>query len=246
MALPTTREEFKRFCLGRLGAPVIKINVADEQIDDRIDYALRKFMDYHFDAISTIYYKHQITAEDIANKYITLPENIIGAVNIFPVGGGIGGTGMFSIQYQVALNDLYTYTSTPMLPYYTAMYNLQSMEQLLTGLKPLRYNRYKNQLHVDMDWNIVAVGQFLIVEAYEVVDPNEYSRVWQDSWLMQYTTAQIKEAWGTNLSKFNGLALVGGVGFDGLRILNEARDEILRLEQTLYNDYSLPPAMLIG
>lgn len=246
MALPTSRTEFKRFCLSRLGAPVIKVNVADEQVEDRIDYALRKFMDYHFDGVSMIYYKHLITEADIANKYITMPENVIGAINIFPIGGGIGGTGMFSVQYQIALNDLYTYTSQPMLPYYTAMYNLQSMEQLLVGQKPLRYNRYKNQLHVDMNWNTVTAGQFLIVEAYEVVDPNEYTRVWQDSWLMQYTTAQIKEAWGTNLSKFNGLALVGGVGFDGLRILNEARDEILRLEQTLYDDYSLPPIGYIG
>jgi hypothetical protein len=246
MALPTTREDFKRYCLGRLGAPVIKVNVADEQIEDRIDYALRKFMDYHFDGMATVYYKHQITPTDLANRFIQLPENIIGAVNIFPVGGGIGGTGMFSIQYQIALNDLYTYTSQPMLPFYTAMYNLQSMEQLLTGTKPLRYNRYKNQLHVDMDWNVVSVGQFLIVEAYEVVDPDEYPRIWQDSWLMQYTTAQIKEAWGTNLSKFTGMQMPGGVAFDGLRTLNEARDEILRLEQTLYNDYSLPPGMLIG
>ena len=246
MAVPRDRTSFKNYCLGRLGAPVIKINVADEQLEDRIDYALRKFMDYHFDGADKVYVKHLITDADIANKYIEMPENIIGAINIFPVGGGIGGTGMFSIQYQVALNDLYTLTSQPMLPYYTAMYNLQSMEQLLVGQKPLRYNRYINRLYIDMNWDTVSAGQFIIVEAYEVVDPDVYTRVWSDSWLIQYTTAQFKEAMGTNLSKFNGLALVGGVGFDGLRILNEARDEILRLEQTLHDDYSLPPIGLIG
>lgn len=89
MAVPTSRSEFKEYCLRKLGKPVIEINVDDDQVEDRIDEALKMYWDYHFDGTEKIYYKHQVTSTDKSNKYITLPENIIGAVNIFDVGDAI-------------------------------------------------------------------------------------------------------------------------------------------------------------
>lgn len=245
MALPTTRDEFKKYILRRLGAPVIEINIDDDQIEDRIDDALQMYWDYHFDGTEKLYYKHQITEQDVQNKYIELPENIIGAVRIFNPSNAIS-SGMFSIQYQIALNDLYTLTSQSMLPYYMAMQSVQFLEQMLVGEKPIRYNRNRNILHIDMNWQGVVVGNWLLVEAYEVVDPEEYPDVWKDRWLLRYATALVQRQWGQHLSKFVGMQLPGGVQFNGERILSDAQAEIALLEQEMINDYSLPPQDMIG
>lgn len=247
MSIPTTRTEFKDYCLRRLGAPVIEINVDDDQVEDRIDDALRYYWDYHFDGTEKIYYKHQITPEDVENKYITLPENIIGAVSIFSVGDpSVRADDLFNIRYQIALNDLYTLTSVSMVPYYMVMQHLGVIQEVLVGKQPIRYNRHRNQLWIDMDWNTVNVGEFLLVEAYEIVDPEVYQDVWKDRWLMQYATALIKRQWGSNLTKFSGLQLPGGVQFNGDRILDSAETEIAKLEQEMIFSYSLPVADLVG
>ena len=246
MANPTTRAEFKENCLRRLGKPVIEINVDDDQVDDRIDEALAYYWDYHFDGSSKVHYKHQVTAQDIENKYITIPENIIGVVNIFDLGSALGTNNLFNIRYQIALNDLYTLTSVSMTPYYMALQHIQFLEYLLVGKQPLRYNRHKNILHLDMDWERIGVDNYLIVEAYEVVDPTIYADVWKDRWLLQYTTALIKRQWGANLKKVQGMQMPGGLTFNGQQIFNEAMEEIAKLEQEMVYSYSLPVTDMIG
>jgi hypothetical protein len=247
MANPTTRQEFKEYCLRKLGKPVIEINVDDDQIEDRIDEALKYYWDYHFDGSEKEYYKHQIVTDDITNKYIILPENIIGAVSIFPIGDpSIRADDIFNIRYQIALNDLYTLTSVSLVPYYMAMQHLATVSDLLIGQQPIRYSRNKNKLFIDMDWNKVKVGEFLIVEAYSIVDPAIYIDVWKDRWLSRYATALIKKQWGNNLKKFTGLQLPGGVGFSGQQIYDEAEEEIEKMEQEMIMNYSLPVTDLIG
>ena len=246
MAIPTTREEFKDNILRRLGAPVIEINVDDDQIDDRIDDALKYFYDYHFDGSHKIYYKHQVTEQDKANRYITVPENIMGAVRLFPVGGSFGAAGMFDIRYQIALNDLYTLTSTSLVPYFMSMQHLQLIEELFVGQQPIRFNRQQNRLYIDMDWEKVNAGQFLVVEAYEVVDPDVYQEVWSDRWLQRYATVLVQEQWGRNLTKFIGMQLPGGVQFNGEQILQQARDDREKLEQEMISSYSLPVEDRVG
>lgn len=246
MALPTNRYDFKDYCLRKLGAPVIQINLDDTQVEDSIDYALRKFMDYHFDGQHKVYYKHQITQENIDSQSIHMPENIFGAINIFPSGFGSQRGNMFSIDYQLALNEMYTMTQNSMLPYYMSMFQLQSLEHMLQGVKPLRYNRFKNELKVDMNWNKFSPGDYLIVEAYEVVDPDEYGRVWQDPWLGDYSCAQIALRWGRVLTRYVGMTLPGGVQFNGDRILTDAQLDIARLEEELKSSYRMPPMDYIG
>jgi hypothetical protein len=247
MAVPTTRDQFKAYCLRRLGAPVIEINVDEDQVDDRIDDALRYYWDYHFDGTEKIYYKEQITANTISNKYITLPENIIGAVSVFSIGDpSVRSDDLFNIRYQIALNDLYTLTSVSMIPYYTTFQHLALIQELLVGKQPVRYNRHRNQFYIDMDWNAVNVGEFLLIEAYEIVDPNVYVDVWKDNWLMRYATALIKRQWGTNLTKFTGLQLPGGVQFNGEKIYDDAVAEIDMLEKEMINSYSLPVLDMVG
>ena len=246
MASPTTRSEFKAYCLRKLGAPVIEINVEDDQVEDRIDEALKYYWDYHFDGTERIYYKHQITANNVVDKYITLPENVIGAVRIFNIGDPMVTNNLFDIRYQIALNDLYTLTSVSMIPYYMMFQHIQLLEQLLVGQQPIRYNRHTDKLYVDMDWNKVNVGNYLIVEAYQVLDPDTYTDAWSDRWLSRYATALIKRQGGTNLSKFTGMTLPGGVQFNGDKIYNDAVEEIEKMEREMATSYSLPAFDMIG
>lgn len=247
MAVPTSRDEFKEYCLRKLGKPVIEINVDDDQVDDRIDESLKYFYDYHFDGSEKVYYKYQLTQNDLDNKYIMLPENIIGAVSIFPIGDpSITGGDLFNIRYQIALNDLYTLTSVSMVPYYMAMSHISLIQEMLVGKQPIRYNRHTNKLFIDADLNKVDVGTYLIVEAYEVIDPDTYTDAWGDRWLQSYCTAKIKYQWGSNLTKFSEMVLPGGIKFNGEKILQDAKDEIDALEKEMINSYSLPVSDMIG
>lgn len=247
MAITSTRDQFKEYCLRKLGKPVIEINVDDDQVDDRIDEALRYYYDYHFDGSDKIYYKHLVTDTDRANKYITLPENIIGAVSVFSIGDPmVRSDDLFNIRYQIALNDLYTLTSVSMVPYYMVMEHLSLISEMLVGKHPIRYTRHKNRLYVDMDWGNIQNGEYLLVEAYEIIDPNVYTDAWNDRWLQNYCTAKIKYQWGTNLTKFTGMNLPGGVQFNGEKILNDAQDEIQKMEQEMISSYSMPVLDMVG
>ena len=247
MAVPTTRAEFKEYCLRKLGKPVIEINVDDDQVEDRIDEAIRYYWDYHFDGTEKVYYKHAITEQDKSNKYITLPENIIGAVRVFPIGDpSIRSDDMFNIRYQIALNDLYTLTAYSMIPYYMAMQHLALISEFLVGQQPIRYSRHRDRLYVDTKWDNYNVGDFLLVEAYEVLDPDTFPDMWSDRWLANYTTAKIKYQWGSNLTKFTGMQLPGGVQFNGEKIFNDAQAEIEKMEEDMILRYSLPVSDMIG
>lgn len=247
MAIPTTRTEFKEYCLRKLGKPVIEINVDDDQVDDRIDESLKFYYDYHFDGSEKVYYKHLVTDTDKTNKYITLPENIIGAVRVFPVGDpSLTGGDLFNIRYQIALNDLYTLTSVSMVPYYMAMSHIALIQEILVGQQPIRYNRHTDKLYVDMDWEKINTGQYLLVEAYEVINPDTYTDAWGDRWLQEYCTAKIKYQWGSNLTKFSNMTLPGGIQFNGEKILEDAGAKIEALEKEMINSYSLPVSDMIG
>ena len=247
MAVPTSRATFKEYCLRKLGKPVIEINVDDDQVDDRIDECIRYYWDYHFDGTEKTYYKHLITDQTKIDKYITLPENIIGAIRVFQIGDpSIRASDMFNIRYQIALNDLYQLTTVSLLPYYMAMQHLGTITELLVGQQPIRYNRHTNKMYVDMDWTKIDVGQYLLVEAYEVIDPDTYTNAWGDRWLQEYTTQKIKYQWGSNLTKFSGMVLPGGVQFNGEKILDDAEKAIEKLEQEMISSYSLPVADMIG
>ena len=231
MAVPTSKATFKEYCLRKLGKPVIEINVDDDQIDDRIDECIRYYWDYHFDGTEKTYYKQAVTDQIKSDKYITLPENIIGAIRVFQIGDpSIRASDMFNIRYQIALNDLYQLTTVSLLPYYMAMQHLGTITELLVGQQPIRYNRHTNKMHIDMDWTKIDVGQFLLVEAYEVIDPDTYTNAWGDRWLQEYTTQKIKYQWGSNLTKFSGMVLPGGVQFNGEKILDDAEKAIEKLE----------------
>lgn len=242
----STRDQFKEYCLRRLGKPVLEINVDDDQVNDRIDDALKYYWDYHFDGTEKTFYKYKISQTDIDNKWIPVPQNVIGVVKIFPMGDYIATNNIFNIRYQIALNDLYTLTYQSMVPYYMAFQHLQFLEQLLVGEQPIRYNRHSDRLYIDADWKKLTIGSYIVAEAYQIVDPDTYNDVWNDRWLQRYTTALIKKQWGDNLTKFIGLQLPGGVQFNGEKILNDAVAEIEKLEQEMIWSYSAPLENYLG
>jgi hypothetical protein len=248
MATPTTRTEFKKYCLRELGAPVIEINVDEDQVEDRIDDALDYFRDFHYDGTTHDYYKHQITADDKTNGYITLPEGITGVVGVFPIGAGLNTNNLFNLRYQITLNEIYDWAHSTFAHYTMSMERIALMQELFVGKQPIRFNRHTDKLYIDMDWEYRAsTGEYIIIECYRSVwDSAAEGDVWSDRWLRKYATQLIKRQWGTNLKKFAGMQLPGGLTFNGEQIYQEAEEEIKRLEEEVINTYSLPTYDMIG
>ena len=245
MSKPQNRQDFKNFCLRRLGAPVIKINLSEEQIDDAVDQALYQYALYHMDGAEKTYYKYQIQQADQDNGYIQMPENIIGAVKIFPVGQSIGTNSLFNMRYQFVINDLYNFSNVSLLPYYMTLSHVQLMEEMLVGQKAIRYSKTNNRLYIDMDWSIVTNNEWLIVEAYQVVDPDQFADVWGEKWLQDFATALMKKDWGHILSIYN-IPMPGNMQINGQKVYADAVREIEDLKKELIDTLTVPPLMSIG
>tara|TARA_R110000824_G_scaffold49838_23_gene139730 strand:+ start:8222 stop:9016 length:795 start_codon:yes stop_codon:yes gene_type:complete len=258
MAIPSSKATLIEWCVRKLGYPVIDINLDDDQKDDRVDEALQFFQEYHFDAVEKVYEKHEITQTDIDNEYISVPSEgwstepggsgasadaYIGITKIFrPTTSSIG---MWDIRYQMRLSDLTTFGTYlggyQLLTYEMRMKNIALIEELLTGHVPVRFSKHKNRLNVDWDWPIDAVlGEFLVIEAFKILDPAVYPDVYNDYFLKQYTTALFKEQWGMNLSKFEGVQLPGGITLNGRAILEDAKTELAALREEMSLKYELP------
>jgi hypothetical protein len=246
MALPTDRNSFKELILRRLGKGAIRIEVTDDQVEDQIDYALARFKDYHFDGSQEVYYKYQLTAPDIANRWIPVPAETIGIVEIFDLTSTLMGVGMWNVQYQFVLANMPNWGQIDLTNYYMTMTHLQFLQQVLVGKEPIRYNRYIDQLFIDMDWSRVNVGDYLVAKIYQAIDPATYPKVWIDQWLQNYTTQLVKRQWGTNLKKYQGMKLPDGNSFNGQQIYDEADSALKSLDDELINTYSLPSTMMIG
>jgi hypothetical protein len=247
MASVTTREELRDYCLRRLGAPVIEINVDDDQVEDRIDDAFQFYREYHFDAVEKVYLKHQITAQDVTNQYITVPDLVVGVERILPFSNKSDGTNIFSIRYQILLNDLYSLMSTNLIYYYQVKQELELINQVLVGVKPIRFNRHMNRLYIDMSWPEDAeVGSWIIIECWRILDPETYRDVYNDMFLKRYCTALIKRQWGENLKKFQGVQLPGGVTINADQIYQDALEEIKQIESEMQSRFELPVDFFTG
>ena len=246
MATPTTKAELKEYCLRRLGKPVIEINIDDDQMDDRIDEAILFYQDYHFDGTLKTFLKHQVTETDKTNEYITVGNDYIGIINVFDIGDATSTNNLFNVRYQIALNDLYDLSRYDLVPYFMNFQNIRFIEEMLVGKQPLRYNRHQNRLHIDMDWGKVTTDDYIIAEGYQKINPDTYTDVYNDRWLQRYVTCLFKVQWGSNLTKFTGMQLPGGVQFNGEQILQQGLDEKQRLEDEMISSYSLPVHDMTG
>ena len=270
MAIPTTRATFKDYCLRNLGFGVIDINVSDAQVDDRIDEALQYFAQYHYDGVEKMYLKYKITQDDLdraatndtttatdtkdgsvtatfleGKNYIPMPSAVVSVLNIFPFDDQTTNN-MFDIRYQLRLNDLYDFSSTSIIQYEMTMQQLDLLSHLLVGEVPIRFNQHQNRLYLDMDVEDVTEDEYLIIECYRKLDPNTYTDIYDDIYLKRYATALIKRQWGANLSKFSGVAMLGGVTMNGETIYSQATEEIDKLEEQIQLAFETPVNYMIG
>ena len=244
----TTRQGLIDYCLRRLGAPVTEINVDDEQVSDRIDDAIEFFQEYHFDGVEKVFLKHTITQTDIDNEYIAAADPIVSVLRILPVPNfNAFQTGFFNEEFQLRLNDLEHFRSSTMINWAMSQTNFSLVENLF-GVQPtLMFNRKQNKIYLETDWaNKFKVGTILIIEAYRILDPATYTEVYNDMFLKKYATALIKQQWGSNLKKFTGVTLPGGITLDGQTIFTEATEEITKIEEEMNMKYELPPDGIIG
>ena len=271
MAIPSSKATLKTYCLRALGFGVIDINVSDDQVDDRLDEALQYFAQYHYDGIEKMYLKYQVTADDITraatnttttatdsvdntvtasfgegNGFIPMPQSVVSVLNIFPFSDKTTNN-MFDIRYQLRLNDLYDFSSTSIIHYDMTMKHLDMLEHMLVGEKPVRFNQHQNRLYIDMDWaNDVSTGEYLIIECYRKIDPDSFTDIFDDIYLKRYATALIKRQWGANLSKFSGVAMLGGVTMNGETIFSQAQEELQRLEEQIQLSFETPIDYMVG
>ena len=173
MAKPTTRAQFKDYCLRRLGHPVIQINLDDDQIDDRIDDALSFFNDYHFDGTEKLYMKHRFTKEDIDRKWIYCPDAVTFVTGVFPFDDSNSSINMFDLRYQLRLHDLYDFTSVSYVSYEITMQHIRTLNLLFSGTPQFRFNRKQNKVFLDIDWQRDAIeGKYVIIECYRKLEPD--------------------------------------------------------------------------
>jgi hypothetical protein len=281
MAQPSTRQELIDYCKRRLGAPVLEINVADEQIEDLVDDAVQFFQERHFDGVYNAFYKYKLTQADIDrgrarggnssvgiattsvttsivgtpttfnyeenSNYLQIPPSVIGVTKIFVFDGANTITNnMFSVKYQLFLNDIYYWGSTELLSYAMVKTYLEDLDFLLNTQKQIRFNKRQDRLYLDIDWESVREGQYIIIDCFASLNPNEYSRVWNDSFIKPYLTALIKRQWGQNMMKFTGVKLPGGVELNGRQMYDDAQREIDLIMEKMSNTYELPPLDMIG
>lgn len=246
MAVVTSRQGLRDYCLRALGAPVLEINVDDDQLEDRIDEALEYWKQYHYDGIERVYLKHTVTQTDIDNKYIPIADAVYGITRVIPVSQTSSSKSLFDVQYQLRLHDLYDLTSTSLIYYKNVMAHIALLDMELNGPQMFRFNRLQNRLHIDLKWGSdVKVDNIIVCEAYRALDPNEFSKAWNESWLKKYVTALFKKQWATNIKKFSGIQLPGGVTLDGDKLYDEAIGEIKELEDELQNK-SAPLEFFLG
>jgi len=244
---PASRDEFREFCLRRLGAPLLEINVADDQVEDCIEMAFSYYYDYHYDATEKVYLARQVTQQDIDNKYLSIEDSVIGVTNILPIGNSYSTNNLFNLRYQIALNDLFAFNTGPFAPYYMALQNVALAEELFVGKQGIRFQRHSNKLYVDIAWGEkIVLGEYMLIEAYQKIDPDVYTDLYNDRWLQRYCTALIKKQWGENLKKFEGISMPGGVSFNGQKIWDEATEEIQSIESEMISSYSLPVTDMLG
>lgn len=181
-----------------------------------------------------------------ARNFIEIPDHIIGINGIFKLDDNTITHNMFSISYQIFLNDVYNFSSIELLTYSMTKEYLETIQFLISPDKKIRYNKRGNRLYLDIDWKGVSDDEYIVIDCFRILDPSENERVFNDSFLKRYLTALIKKQWGQNLSKFQGVKLPGGVELNGRQIYEDALRELNEIRQRMTFDYEVPPLDMIG
>ena len=290
MAKPATRQQLIDYCFRKLGAPVLEINVDDDQVDDLVDDALQLYNERHFDGVERMYLKYKISQGDIDrgmgaespdsntingttgigivtttttstnipgygtttssfyenSNFLQIPESVVGVNKIFKFDSNSISGSMFSIKYQLFLNDLNYFNSVELLQYAMTKTRLEDIDFLLTPEAQIRFNQRQDRLYMDIDWASQTVGDFLVLDCHRALDPETFNQVYNDYFVKLYLTALIKRQWGQNLIKFRGVKLPGGLELNGREIYDDAEKDLDRIKEKMMLEYELPPLDFIG
>ena len=239
------RDQFTDYCLRKLGAPVLKINIDPRQVEDRIDDALKWWHDYHYDGVERYYLKELITTEIQQTKTVPITDPlIIGVISCFPMSQQT--INMFDVRYQVRLNDFYNFNNVSMIHYYMTMSHLSLLDFLFNLVPPFRFNRKDRNIYLDVAHQDLQPGGYIVFECYRAVSPEEFNLVWSDQWLQRYATALIKRQWGTNLKKIDKVQMLGGTTLNGQTTFDEAQLEITKLEDEIMQRFQKPCDFFVG
>ena len=188
-----------------------------------------------------------ITIGSYDNRYVSLDDSIFGVNRILQISNKSSNVGMFDVRYQLMLNNIQSLTNTDIVYYSQLKTHLNLINDLMTGQKPIQFNRHMNRLYIDMDWNgDVNIDDYVIVECYKILDPDTYTDVYNDYFLKKYATALIKQQWGVNMKKFEGVQLPGGVTLNGQKVYDEATEELANLREEVEKTYQLPVDFFTG
>ena len=281
MAKPASRQQLIDYCLRKLGAPVLEINLDDDQIDDSVDDAIQLFNERHFDGVERMFLKYKITQADLdrgrakgtdgvgivtttatstniagygtttsswyeTSNFLQVPDSVVGVEKIFKFDTSTISGGMFSIKYQLFLNDLYNFNSVELLQYSMVKSYLEDIDFLLTTDKQIRFNKRQDRLYLDIDWGAESLYNFLVLDCYRALDPTSFTQVYNDPFLKMYLTALMKRQWGQKLIKFRGVKLPGGIELNGREIFDDAERDIESLRSRMASEYELPPYDFVG
>ena len=282
MAQPTSRSTLIDYCKRQLGAPVLEINIADEQTEDLLDDALQFYQERHYDGVIQTFLKYKVRQVDVDrsrgrgtsnqvgivttttsatvagisttftfeedSNYIEMPNSVIGVNKLFHFDGANTVTNnMFSVKYQLFLNDVaFNLGYAGILNYTMTKRYLEDINFALTTEKQIRFNQRQDRLYLDLDWGAQQEGDFIVIDCFRALDPDEFTQIYNDPFVKLYLTALIKRQWGQNLIKFRGTKLPGGIELNGREIYDEGVRELQALRDRMAMDYEMPPLDFIG
>ena len=271
MAIPSTRQGLIDYALRQNGAPVLEINIEDDQLSDLVDDAVQFYNERHMDGYIRTHLKVKFTQDMIdamttdsttqvtgatssalavdwfeQNNYLKVPEHVTSVIKVFDfVSKNV--TNLFDVRYQWRLNDIWDLTQTEILTYEMVNRRLEDIYYLLEGQKQTRFQVRGDRLYLDLDFKTdVKENDFLVIECYRAIDPSTSTAVYNDLWLKRYVTALIQRQWGANLIKFQGAQLPGGITMNGEFIYNEGKAKVEKLEEEMLTQYETPPLDMIG
>ena len=273
---PRNRGQLINYGLRQLGAPILQINVDDDQLHDLVDDTVQIYQERHYDGIERMYLKYKVTQEDLdrgrakgtdgvgivttsgistnsattvssdfyeTSNFLAVPETILGVNKIFKFDSSSISGGMFSIKYQLFLNDLYYFNSVELLQFAMTKTYLEDIDFLLTTEKQIRFNMRQDKLYMDIDWGAQSLDTFFVIDCFRAIDTEQ---IYNDPFVKRYFTALLKKQWGQNLIKFRGTKLPGGIELNGREIYDEGVRELDALRSRMAQDYETPPLDFIG
>lgn len=249
MAILESASELQEYCLRKLGKPVINIEIDQTQLDDRTDEAIELFIQRHYDGVTEIWKKYTITARDVRNGYLTPPSDMVAIIDLIDPtiesGGGSSLEAFERLNYRLAQSDFFDTLNggVDASTFYIKRQSINTMLDVISADRNFQFNYIRKYLNTS---GILVEGNWVILHGYEAIDPERHINIYNDEWIKKYSAALIKQQWGTNIKKYDGVQLPGGVTMNGQIIFDEATEELTKLIEEFELKYEYPVDFMVG